>query len=133
MPKLKFGNALLCDHASVGSNNKHTVVGIYSSDIYIESLPATIIMGTYIEHIPDKTGEMKMKLSFKINGSQVLAVEAMATVQKNKLGVLLIPAVPLSIEKAGTFNLTAESEGYAPVTIMTKKVIEGAPPTSPTA
>ena len=133
MPQLKFGNALLCDYASLGSNNKHTLVGVYSGDIYLEAIPMPMVFGMYIEHIPDKSGSIELMLSCKINDRSIIAVQASATVQKKRVGVLLIQTPPLLIESAGTFKLIAESAGYAPTTIMTKEVILGPVPILPTA
>ena len=60
---LKFANVITCEHVVAGSMNKPTLIGVYSGDILIESFPAGITIGVYIEHIadPDQNGKIVLK------------------------------------------------------------------------
>lgn len=133
MAKLKFGNVLMCDHATAGSNNKSTLVNVYSGDIVIPSVPANIVTGLYLEHIPDRSGPLELKLDYKLNGriSGTLTLSAEQVI-KGQVGVILLPSLPIGIESGGVLKLIATAEGYAPTTVLTKKIIVGPIP-SPTA
>lgn len=131
MLKLKFGNALLCDYASPGANNKHTLVNVIAGDIYIASAPSTIMLGAYIEHIPDRAGSMVIALQFTVNNKTVVGIEAAAEkMVKSRPGVILVPSVPVLIEAEGQLEVSARAEGYEPKTIIRKKLIIGIPPTA---
>ena len=49
----RTGMVALCDYASKGERNKHTLVNVYSGDVIVGSFPAQLHFGFYAEIFPE--------------------------------------------------------------------------------
>ncbi|MBN9308226.1 hypothetical protein, partial [Devosia sp.] len=56
--KLKFLNAILCEHVVAGANKKHTLINVFGGNIIVEQLPATLTFGLYVEMAAGSPPEM---------------------------------------------------------------------------
>ena len=131
---LKFVNVLTCEHVVSGAMGKPTLVGVYAGDILIQSLPAPITMGIYVEHVPDAAQNGKLLLTLML-GKQELGKIAAETEAGNALGVIAVPFVPLMITENTRFRVIASCDGFKSKTIIDQKISEGVLPAShsPTA
>ena len=127
---LKFLNVLTCEHVISGPMIKPTLVGVYSGDILIQSLPGTITMGIYAEHLPDITQHGKLTLKLML-GKQMIGKVVAETDGNDPLGIIAVPFVPLTITENTRFRVIASCDGFKDKTIVDQKITEGVLPASP--
>ncbi len=126
MPQLKIANAHWCDHASLSAGNKYTLLNIYSGDIILSEIPATIMLSAYIEIISPFSGDLVIRLDYVLNGKSIAFITANASgLIKGEVGVLILPPMPIPIPSDGDLRLTASVEGFSKTTILKKKIIVG--------
>jgi hypothetical protein len=122
---LTFGNVLLCDYASRGERNKHTLVNIYSGDIVMDQLPGNLHLGLYAEYkvhdgMPPlimisvhQAGDLRAEIRFSVEQNSLKAT---------KVGVLLIPMFEMGVEREGDLEIVAKADGFEPTVILSKSV-----------
>lgn len=125
MAKLKIGNAVLCEHAVIGPNNKHTLVNVYSGDIIVRTLPATLSFGLYIEVLSSNNPE---KLSVEVCISRKPALIAETAIPDKGMGIILIPIFALNIPKNVNLEIFAVTEGGKRQLILKKRIYQGTIP-----
>jgi hypothetical protein len=125
--RIKVGNALACEYATLGSNLKHTIVNAYTGDIIVQSYPSRIPLAFYVEIFPQPDMSV-LKFEVMQNKKKKAEIYAEFEYEAGKIGLILIPQIPFTIEKATTIRLIASCEGYKPTVLITKKVSEGSIP-----
>ncbi|MER9424384.1 hypothetical protein NKI88_18230 [Mesorhizobium sp. M0317] len=126
MAKFKVGNVVLCEHAVLGANNKHTLVNVYAGDIIVASLPATLSFGLYIEFL---SGNNPEKINIEVSLARDPALIAETIIPNSGTGIILIPVFPLKIEKDLNLEVFAIAEGFKRQLILKKRIYQGAIPT----
>lgn len=128
MPKLKITNALLCEHAVAGANNKHTLINVYSGDIVVATLPATLTFGLYVD-ISVETSPAEMTIDMKMDGRVFATIGATFPKPSTSQGsTLVIPLIQAGIDKDLVFEVVAKAEGYSPTTLIKKRIYKGLVP-----
>lgn len=126
MSRFKVINALLCDHASVSSGNKHTLVNVYSGDLLLGEIPANIMLSAYLELLAPVSGTMDLKVSYKLNSKPIASINAHAEgLVKGALGVLVLPSIPMAISSTGILTLEIEAPGSPKSIVIKKNVMVG--------
>lgn len=64
-----FGAVLICDDVRRDTNNKDIIIGVYSADIVISSVPAWLTLSFYLEYLPTETGEQECEIRFGLSGA----------------------------------------------------------------
>ena len=124
---LKFGNVVTCEHVVLGGPGKPTLVGVYSGDILVPSLPATITMGIYAEHMPQASQNGELLLTLMLGKKSIGKVVA-NTEGSNPLGIIGLAFVPLTITEDTVFKVVASCDGFANKTIINQKISRGVLP-----
>jgi hypothetical protein len=122
---IRFGMVALCDYATKGENNKHTLVNIYGGDVLVGAFPAPLHFGFYAEILPDPGFPEQVDLHIMIEGNRfgTVTIKFPAT-SPNRPAVLLIPALGFEIQKESTIEFVAEAAGYQPALLMSKRVLQ---------
>ena len=122
---LKFGNVVLCEHAVLGMNNKHTLVNVFCGDIIVQKFPARLTFGLFAEvaQTPDISEAI---LEFKLDKTTYFKAQMiLSEPNENRIGIILIPLIQLQIEKEATFNVVARASGYRSKTFLKKRIFLG--------
>lgn len=122
--RLKFLNAILCEHVAQGSNKKHTLVNAYSGDIVVDRFPADLTFGIYVEMAAGAPLEMDIEL--RLSNKVIAKVHAIFPVSNSeKPSTLVIPHIQLPVPEETTFSVVATADGYAATTLIDKKLFQG--------
>ena len=123
MKSIKFRNAILCEYVAKSAGNKHTLVGVYSGEIIISSMPGDLHLGFYCE-ILEKFHDAK---EFTLEGflgtakfGQVVA--EFQPSQSQELYVLAMPFMPVSVVEPGKLRLVLSLEGFRRTILLDKDV-----------
>jgi len=133
MPKkLKIGNAILCEYATLGANNKHVLVNVFSGDIIVQNLPADIPLCVYIEVFRrDITATDTFKMEVRLDNKPLIMGEIVMP-GGSQTAVILLPQFPLHIDAAATIEVVITSIGYAKTVALSKRVYQGVVGNRPT-
>jgi hypothetical protein len=125
MKQIKVGNAFACEYVALGSNNKHTLVNVYTGDILVREFPANIPLAFYIEIVPDP--EMSQLLKIQVLQNKKLKGELVGEFEfePDKVALAIIPQLPFTIAKDTTVRVVAQCEGGRSTTLIAKKIKVG--------
>lgn len=134
MPKVKYGNVVLCEYVAQGSNNKPILINVFSGDIVVATVPADLSFGLFVELSRDQAIDI---LSLDMNFDQKMVVRAEMLVGPNLTagGALVVPQFPVRIERDGIFEVRASAKGFTSTVILSKRIFQGKVPgaSAPTA
>lgn len=120
--KLKFANAMLCEHVVSGGSGKHTLVNVYSGDILVKEFPARLAMGFYVEHVADRPGGMW--ISILRGKGEIAKVHVAVVAQGGQLsGVVAVPLFEFIADEETTIEFVAGMDGSAKTPILKKKIL----------
>ena len=98
--KLKFGNVVLCEHVVAGERNKATLVNVYSGDVLVGEMPATLAFGFFCEHFPDTTDPVEITLDFKFGNKNVATIRGVVQAENfGEFGAITIPLFSINVDK----------------------------------
>jgi hypothetical protein len=119
-PKIRLGNALLCEYAARGNRNKYTLVNVYSGNVVFDVLPAPFGFGLFIEIMgeqgPNKLGHVTV--SIRLNGDEMLSVGAE---QPEGQGALVLTQIQSQVTENSTLEVVLSAEGFADTVALTKR------------
>lgn len=134
MKKLKFNNSIICDYASAGQGNKHTLVNVYSGDIILSKIPAKIKLAFYSELIFQEKGEFELTLEFFQGKKQFAKANAkLSGGDAGQVGVILVNSMEVEVKRDGFLKIVAWREGYEKTTLLNKRIYGRTNPGHPTA
>lgn len=121
-----FNNCLLCEDIRQEKSNKYILIGVYSGDILIANLPASIPLAFYLDGNVTKPGSHKLhlKLSGPGEGSATIQL-GLDTKKKNEPIVLPLPRLDVTMECEGVFTVEASDDGHTWTVIIKKQVTNG--------
>lgn len=130
--RLKPGNVILCDHAIIGQGNKHSLIGVFSGDLLIESFPANLSFGLFVELLDTGPSLPAVTISLQLGDKAFgrLTANFGGTLEEGAPGVVVIPLVTIGVDQPTTLEVTAKAEGYATTILLKKKILKA---TSPSA
>lgn len=118
---LKITNMIVAEYIVEGVNNKHTIINVYSGDILLSEIPASIPIAFYIEmkSSRDYSGTISIKLML---GKKV-AMEGGANVElrAGNPAVMAIPTGLIALKSPTTMKLFIGIEGERPMKVVEKK------------
>lgn len=125
MKRLKIGNVLACEYAALGSHGKHTLINLYAGDIVVREFPATFPLAFYIEIFPQADTPQRLNIIISQGRQKRAEVAAEFAFEPSKVGVIVLPQLPLTFSKNGEFRVVITGEGLIPTTVLKKKVSTG--------
>ena len=131
--RIKLGTVVLCEHLVPGANNKPTLINVYSGDIIVAQMPATLIFGLFIE-LPEAYPK---EIEFELFLDRKKFAEMRAHIpegNKSQSAIIGIPLIQMGIDKDLVFSIVAKADGYANTTVVKRKIFKGdIPGISPSA
>jgi hypothetical protein len=129
----RFQTAVLCEFITRDISNKHSLIGVFSGDIIVSEMPATLRLALYLEVFPSSTGLHEISLKFNLGGKTIAEATAQSDVQeKEKPIILVLFPVDIGVDQDTVLTLEAATTGNKSTTIIEKKIYKGevTPPTS---
>lgn len=129
--KLKFSNAILCEHVVSGGSGKHTLINVYGGDILVREFPAKMMLGFYAEHTAEKSGDLWIKI---LRGKEEIA-KLQVVVESNvkqSSGIIAMPVFEFVAEEETSIELVATMEGCARTPFLRKRILIAGGPNDPT-
>lgn len=114
---------LLCDHVILDIQNKHSAIGIYTGDIVVSDLPATLRLSLFMIFVPNREGENTIELEFFLDGA--VAGNAVVTPSVQKAGVstpIALSDFEAIIVKDTRLSLSVKVNGREIGTVLDKKI-----------
>lgn len=123
--QLRFGNAILCEHVAPGERNKHTLINVYSGDVLVDSIPAKLLFGIYLEHIPDSA---RPDLTFEIKIDDNIIAKMSVNSKDAEPGsptAIIVPVFQINIDRDTILQVLASAPGYASRVVIKKRIFKG--------
>jgi hypothetical protein len=122
--RLKFLNAILCEHVAQGANKKHTLINAYSGDVVVDRFPADLAFGIYVEMAAGAPPEMDVELRLA-NRAFAKLHAVFPSSNADKPSTLVVPHIQLPVAEETAFSVVAKADGYAATTLIEKKLFQG--------
>lgn len=132
MPKIKHGNVVLCEYVGQGSGNKPILINVFSGDIIVSRIPADLQFGLFIELAPGQKIEI-ITIEMVLDAKMVVRAEMLVAAPSRTGSALIIPQVPVRVERDSVFKIRALAKDYFPTIILQKRIFQGHVPGAPTA
>lgn len=124
--KIRIGNAILCEYVAPGSYNKNVLVNVYSGDIIVQSLPATVMFGLYVEvHNPGE-GIFAPQVQVRLGGKALF--KAGMSFGLTKDANIVVQSFPVHIEKDSVLEIFVSMAGFQTAKAISKTITVGAIP-----
>ena len=124
--KLKAGNVVLSEYGVIGQESKHTLINVYSGDIVVAYFPAQMNFCAYIE-LMNIVAEIDVTIRIMLDNTEFGKIVANLKPLNPEVtgGVIFLPSFQVGLLKQTHLSFVASSEGYAPVTILKKRISQG--------
>jgi hypothetical protein len=132
----KIDAVVLCEQNRVEINQKIILLGVFSGDIVVAEMPATLQISAYVQFSTSPMGEFKIDFKFVGPDGVEAMVSAEATMAAIGPSAVPLPTVPLMCRKDGTVSLLMRVNGEDWHEILKRKVFLGNVPgntSAPTA
>lgn len=120
-----FRNVLLCEDVRAEIGNKSTIIGVFSGDVVVSEMPATLQFAVYAEYIPSRFGEVNIKFQFKSKDKLLAGVSAKIGVKKLEPSTIRLPRLFFNFENDTELSLEATIESEKPIQLFSKRVFKG--------
>lgn len=123
---IKLKNAILCEYVAKGEYSKHTLVNVYSGDVVVQRLPASLSFGIYIEVFRLSREVTEFDIDIKLGRKKILEARFSMSYNPNeKEGIIIIPRLPVNIESEAIFKVSVGHKGARKVNMLSKRIYEG--------
>jgi len=118
----QFKFSVICDDSRREDNGKIILIGIYGSHILVRSFPALLHLSPAIFF--DTRAEMELKFSIEalLDENKITGGQGTFPVKAGKDQIMLLPRVPLKIEKEGLLRFRVREEEGEWVTIAERPI-----------
>ncbi len=120
-----FGNVVICEDVRVEANNKHTLVGVLSGDLYLTIVPGDIDFAAYMEYFPG-TAHTSLQLRMILDGVTIASTTApMPRAPSGGPNVIIIPRGRIHVARDCEFKIEVATETEKWKVIVKKKLQKG--------
>jgi hypothetical protein len=126
--KIKFFNAILCEHVVAGANNKQTLVNVYSGDVIVRELPAHLTFGVYLELASDTPERFQLEIRLDQNPIMKIDAEFNKTSTMNYPKNLSVPLITVAVNHDLMFSVIGMADEYANTSFIKKRIYKGTIP-----
>jgi hypothetical protein len=132
-PKIKIGNAVLCEHVVEGLGKKHTLVNTFAGDVLVPQFPATLFFGLYIEYYSEKD-HGNLSIDILIDGKKFAEVTVSYTLATpGRPGIISIPIFEVGAPSEGVLEIVMREEGRRRTPVLKKQILLLGGPNDPSA
>jgi len=135
MKKMDIGAVIICDNVRQEINGKQILIGVYASDIIVNSKNSILPLSIWVEYTPDKAGDDSVHFRILYNARPVAGVQVnMHVKEAGKINGIATPAMPIQIHEPGQLAIEVSADGKQWMEVKTKAVriapVTGAVPLS---
>lgn len=98
-----FGAVLICDDVRRDTNNKDIIIGVYSADIVISSVPNWLSISLYLEYMPSEMGEQEMTIRFGMDDAGLMGADIKFSVDSLTAVALPLTGIQMLVQKEAEF------------------------------
>jgi len=121
-----FRNVLLCDDVRKEIGNKRTIVGVFSGDIIVSSVPAVVPLAAYIEFMPTSLDDNEIEFRFLVGNKPIATLKAtLNDLQMGVVAVLELPKIVIHATQPTEVSIDAQIKNRPVQRLMTKKILVG--------
>lgn len=103
--EMSVGSAILCELIRPEANNKLSILGVFTSNVILESLPSVLGLAAYIEMVPHRLGKFDIEFKFILpNGSENELSSRVEVTAPGPIG-LPLPTLPMTLTEVGPLSL----------------------------
>lgn len=108
--KIRFG--IVCDEVRREDNGKLLLIGVYSSSIIVQQLPAALVLALVIRVDNEKPTEIPMEFRILHNDTPLRKGKGVLNLRLGGQNVMAIPSIPLEkIEAEGRMSFQLRLRG----------------------
>jgi hypothetical protein len=96
---------LVCDDIRKENNGKDILIGVYSGDILLPSLPAQLSLAFWIEVAPVQVGSKKATFRIGFGGDRSAMIHTELEVSRTGPAAIALPTFLVSIDSPGDLTL----------------------------
>lgn len=125
----RFPTVVICEDVREEINHKRILIGVFSGDILVSSLPGQLSLTLYIEH--KLQGEQKLEFIIYYAEEEQARIEMQAeTKEVGVIAVIPFPRFGLAIKKPGELRVDVSIDSGEPEKLIAKTVGVGEIPSS---
>jgi hypothetical protein len=115
LSRKNISKVLICDDIRVENNGKYILIGVYTDDILVSSLPATLSFMTYLQIRPDDVGEanIRARVCFGRQSKKNVApiIEIKAVFKNKETAQMALPKVSFTAQKEEVYRVDVSFDG----------------------
>jgi hypothetical protein len=116
---LRVGNAIVCENIRQELHGKHSLIGVFSGDILINTFDVMLQVAVYIEFIADELGKVQVELIVSYDHKDRVKINAEFDYKDVRdPAVIASPSISIPIERGASIIVTATCNGK------TKRILE---------
>jgi hypothetical protein len=122
----EFRNVVLCDDVRDEIGNKKSLMGVFSGDIIVQELPATIPIAIYLEFVPvDPTKSFELSIKLSVDSDEIAKANIPVVLNPGSSNAsIILPKGLVRFDKESTFKVTAKIDDELEVELVSKKIIK---------
>lgn len=110
--------AVVCEQVRVEDNGKHLLIGVYPSNILVQSFPSQIVVALWVPFKADNPGETDVEIrGTGPDNLLMFTLSAHIQVQVPGKGALATPTFPIQLARASTIKFEVRLHGGDWVTV----------------
>ena len=129
----EFRNVILCEDIREEVGNKKSLMGVFSGDIIVSEMPASLQICIYLEYMHDnkllkmasKETPYQLEFTLQLDEKIIAKIQAGVTKADSDVTSLVVPKGIISVEKNAIFTVLASSLGAKPTEILRKTISLG--------
>jgi hypothetical protein len=129
--KKNIGDVIICDDVRHENNGKQILIGVYGSNIVVQSIPFMLNLSIWLEYNAPKRGEDHVHIRFLFESKPVSGVEIRINVLDPGLMTIATPQLPVHGASEGWLSVELSSDGKKWGEIKRKRVQAGSSPAAP--
>jgi hypothetical protein len=125
--KSKFRNVIVCEDIRDEMNGKKSLMGVFSGDIVVPSMPAVVRLAVYVEYEPDANDGNQVDFDFRLmqNATEMFRAHGSAPVQSGQSVVVALPPGLATFSNDTRFQVLASINKGEEIELVSKKIFQG--------
>jgi hypothetical protein len=109
--KFEIRSRILCEEVRQEKNNKYILLGVFSGDIFVESLPADVPLALYFDGkvASKEMGDFYIRLSGPGEGKAIMSVKYKPSDEATNVAIVT-PRVEVNLEKEGILKVETSDD-----------------------
>ncbi len=114
-----------CDDVREESNNKRSIMGVYSGDIVVPRFPAAFRITAYLEALVIKQVTRKLPIRVLLGEQKILEIEGQLDASQQGVMAMGLPHFLVSATEPSTLKIEVSADEGAWIELLSKKIIQG--------